>query len=157
MSTRASLTRDDWIHAAQQVLVKSGIDAVRVDLLAKEMGITRGSFYYHFKSRAELLEAMERPLHGQAAQEAAAIELGIRAWARRDEQARKAIDEVDRYRLSYIEGLLIQAGTPEAQAADRAYLAYAYQLSLSLVHEPALQAGRSERHARLLHILIADA
>jgi AcrR family transcriptional regulator len=184
MSARPNLTREDWIQAAQQVLVKSGVDAVRVDTLAKELNITRGSFYYHFKSRNELLEGilagwrtratedvilhlsdaqstpqhrlqrlMELPLHGQTAKEAAAIELAIRAWARRDEHARQAIDEVDRYRLSYIKGLLLQADIEPQDASDRAYLIYAYQISLSLLnsHEPTDE--RLDRNSRLIRIV----
>lgn len=57
-SARATLTKNDWVEAAQQILIKNGIDAVRVDSLAKELNITRGSFYYHFKSRLELLESI---------------------------------------------------------------------------------------------------
>lgn len=185
MTSRTNLSREDWILAAQRVLVKGGVDAVRVDLLAKELGITRGSFYYHFTNRGELLEAilshwrmratedvisflrqsertpkeqlshlLELPLHGQAAREASAIELGIRAWARRDEQARRAIDEVDRHRLNYIEGLLIQAGVAEGEAGDRASLLYAYQLSLSILHDDRPPAEQQERHGRILSYLL---
>lgn len=185
MTTRSNLNREDWILAAQRVLVKGGVDAVRVDLLAKELGITRGSFYYHFENRGELLEAilshwrmratedviqflrqsdrpprqqlahlLELPLHGQSAREAAAIELGIRAWARRDEQARKAIDEVDRHRLNYIEGLLIQAGAAQADAGDRANLLYAYQLSQSIMHNSLTSSELAERHGRILGYLL---
>ncbi|MCW8277780.1 TetR/AcrR family transcriptional regulator [Pseudomonas sp. PCH199] len=188
MSTRTSLTREDWIHAAQHVLVTSGVDAVRVDTLAKELKITRGSFYYHFKSRGELLEGilgnwrsratedvilqlrtahtsplqqlqrlLELPSHGQTARDAAAIELGIRAWARRDDKARQAIDEVDRYRLNYIEGLLIQADVTQSEASDRAYLIYAYQISLSLLHSEDTAQDRKDRSARMAHILIPEA
>lgn len=183
MSVRPNLTREDWIHAAQRMLVKSGVDAVRVDTLAKELQITRGSFYYHFKSRNELLEGilgdwraratedvihhlsnakasaqqqlhglLELPLHGKRAQEAAAIEIGIRAWARRDKQARLAIDEVDRHRLNYIEGLLTQEGLDAVAARDRAYLIYAYQLSLSLVHLDADE--RQQRNERISSLLL---
>ncbi|MEA1028071.1 TetR/AcrR family transcriptional regulator [Pseudomonas sp. N-137] len=185
MTSRTSLTREDWIHAAQHVLVKSGVDAVRVDTLAKELKITRGSFYYHFKSRGELLEGilgnwraratedvilhlrnahssplqqlqrlLELPSHGQTARDAAAIELGIRAWARRDKQARLAIDEVDSHRLSYIEGLLLQADVPQSEAEDRAYLIYAYQLTLSLLHSEDTPQQRMERNSRMSNILI---
>lgn len=185
MSVRPNLTREDWIHAAQQVLVKGGVDAVRVDTLAKELNITRGSFYYHFKSRNELLEGilggwrtratedvilhlsdaqstpqhqlqrlMELPLHGQTAKEAAAIELAIRAWARRDEHARQAIDEVDRYRLSYIKGLLLQAGVEAQDASDRAYLIYAYQISLSLLNNNEPAGERLARNTRLAELLV---
>ncbi len=187
MSTRTSLTREDWIHAAQHVLVTSGVDAVRVDTLAKELKITRGSFYYHFKSRGELLEGilgswrsratedvilqlrnahtsplqqlqrlLELPSHGQTARDAAAIELAIRAWARRDDKARQAIDEVDRYRLNYIEGLLIQAEVTQSEACDRAYLIYAYQISLSLLHSEDTAQDRKDRSVRMARLLIPE-
>jgi AcrR family transcriptional regulator len=55
---RASLTRHDWIVAATEMLVDQGIDAVRIDVLAKRMGMTRGSFYWHFKSREDLLRSV---------------------------------------------------------------------------------------------------
>lgn len=171
MNVRTNLTREDWIEAAQHVLVSGGVDAVRVDTLAKQMKITRGSFYYHFKSRDELLAGilsawraratedvilnlrhtqqspaqqlqhlLELPSHGQRAKEAAAIELAIRAWARRDKQARQAMDEVDSHRLTYIEGLLLQAGSTEPEAQARAYLIYSYQLSQSLLPQDSERA-----------------
>ena len=55
---RTSLTRGDWIVAATDMLVDQGIDAVRIDVLAKRMSMTRGSFYWHFKSREDLLRSV---------------------------------------------------------------------------------------------------
>lgn len=55
---RVALTRERWIEAATEVLVDQGIDHVRVDLLATRLGVTRGSFYWHFKDREELLRAV---------------------------------------------------------------------------------------------------
>lgn len=52
---RASLGPDDWIAAATALLASKGVDAVRVDVLAKRIGVTRGSFYWHFKDRDDLL------------------------------------------------------------------------------------------------------
>ena len=52
---RAQLTPDDWIRAATDLLVTKSIDAVRVDVLAKQLDVTRGSFYWHFKNRDDLL------------------------------------------------------------------------------------------------------
>lgn len=52
---RATLTPDTWIDAATQVLVDQGIDHVRVDVLATQLGVTRGSFYWHFRDREDLL------------------------------------------------------------------------------------------------------
>lgn len=53
---RATCTPETWIEAATEVLVDQGIDHVRVDLLAQELGMTRGSFYWHFKDRDDLLQ-----------------------------------------------------------------------------------------------------
>lgn len=52
------LGRYDWLTARLQVLAESGIEAVRVEPLAKLMNVTKGSFYWHFRNREDLLEAM---------------------------------------------------------------------------------------------------
>lgn len=181
MSTRPTLTREDWIQAAQRILIKGGIDTVRVDNLAKELSITRGSFYYHFKSRDELLQSLltdwrtrateniiqqlgstqysaqeklrlllDLPFRGNAAREAAAFEIGIRGWARRDPLARQAMDEVDSHRLRYIESVLIQMDYDEQKAKDTAALVYAYQLSISIVLPNSAHAERIAQHQRII-------
>lgn len=55
---KTMLAPADWVAAATEMLVDQGIDAVRVDVLAKRMNVTRGSFYWHFKDRAGLLQAV---------------------------------------------------------------------------------------------------
>ncbi len=52
------LDEGDWTKAALKVLAEQGIDAVRVEALAKILSITKGSFYWHFKDREALLSAM---------------------------------------------------------------------------------------------------
>jgi AcrR family transcriptional regulator len=52
---RPTLTPESWIDAATEVLVDQGIDHVRVDVLATRLGVTRGSFYWHFRDREDLL------------------------------------------------------------------------------------------------------
>ena len=52
---REALTPEAWIDAATDVLVSEGIDHVRVDVLARQLGVTRGSFYWHFRDREDLL------------------------------------------------------------------------------------------------------
>ncbi|MGA8008641.1 MAG: TetR/AcrR family transcriptional regulator [Thiomonas sp.] len=52
---RETLTPERWIDAATEVLVDRGIDNVRVDVLATELAVTRGSFYWHFRDREDLL------------------------------------------------------------------------------------------------------
>lgn len=53
---RGQLTPNDWIAAATELLVHKSVDAVRVDVLAKQMQVTRGSFYWHFADRDDLLK-----------------------------------------------------------------------------------------------------
>lgn len=181
MTQRASLTREDWIHSAQRALVKGGVDAVSVDTLAKELKITRGSFYYHFKSRGELLESiltswrvrstedvitqlrnnkvppraqLEHLINMPHHEEAAAIELSIRAWARKDPKVRHSIDEVDGHRLAYIESLLLQLGLSEGEAKDRAYLIYAYQLSLCMIQADTVVRDSEGRNQRMTQLLV---
>jgi AcrR family transcriptional regulator len=54
-AARSSLTPETWIDAATEVLVDQGIDHVRIDVLASQLGVTRGSFYWHFRDREDLL------------------------------------------------------------------------------------------------------
>ena len=62
MSKRATRqpdkTRDDWISAALAALAEGGIDAVKVERLAARLGVSKGSFYWHFKDRPTLLAAL---------------------------------------------------------------------------------------------------
>lgn len=51
-------TRQDWIAAAIEYGARNGFAAIAVEPLASELGTTKGSFYWHFKDRAELLEAV---------------------------------------------------------------------------------------------------
>jgi len=53
-----SLSRDDWISGAWDMLGENGLDGVRVEPLARRLGVTKGSFYWHFKDRQQLVEAL---------------------------------------------------------------------------------------------------
>ena len=58
---RGALDADAWIDAALGELASHGVDGVRVEVLAKRLGVTKGSFYWHFKDRdALLVMALER-------------------------------------------------------------------------------------------------
>jgi AcrR family transcriptional regulator len=52
------LGRDDWLDAAFDAVVEGGFDKVRVLLLAETLGVTRGSFYWHFADHAELVTSL---------------------------------------------------------------------------------------------------
>jgi len=184
-TARNSLTREDWIEAAMRVLEAKSVDAVRIETLAQELNVTRGSFYWHFRSRNALLEAMltawrnaateqvidrfERrktspteqihdllslPFRGQAAKRAAATELAMRAWARRDAMARKVVDEVDATRLSYIAQCFSALGLDLAEARLRAFALYAYEVSESLLSAQGSDLQKRERRAFMARVLL---
>ena len=54
------LNRDDWLKAARLALLTGGVEAVRVEKLARNLSVTKGSFYWHFKDREELLDLLLR-------------------------------------------------------------------------------------------------
>lgn len=54
------LEREDWLRAARLALLRGGVEAVRVEKLARDLNVTKGSFYWHFKNRDELLELLLR-------------------------------------------------------------------------------------------------
>jgi AcrR family transcriptional regulator len=181
---RSPLTPEDWIAAATELLVDGGIDLVRVDVVAKVLQVTRGSFYWHFRDRDDLLarmlkawraaatdqlverfeklegsarerlhEVLSLPFRGRAAERAARIELAIREWARRDEMARRAVDEVDERRISYIAQCFSELGFGIADARARAFLFYGYQLAESLLRNQGTARQKAERSALLEQLL----
>ena len=52
------VTRDDWLNVAMDVLISDGVDQIKVLNLAERMAVSRSSFYWYFKSRQELLDAL---------------------------------------------------------------------------------------------------
>jgi len=174
--SRTSLTPEAWVDAAIEVLVDQGIDHVRVDVLAGQLGVTRGSFYWHFRDRGDLLrrvlqawrerateqltqrlasastepraqlrDVISLPFRGRAAARAARIELAIRAWARRDDMARLAVDEADAARIGYHAQVFSALGFSISEARHRAFLLYSYEVAESLLHRQGTAAQRQER------------
>ncbi|MDO8419803.1 MAG: TetR/AcrR family transcriptional regulator [Rubrivivax sp.] len=177
-AARTSLTPETWIEAATAVLVDEGIDHVRVDVLAGQLGVTRGSFYWHFRDREDLLrrvlqawseratelltrrlesasdgpreqlrDVMSLPFRGRAAARAARIELAIRAWARRDDMARQAVDAADASRIAYHTQVFAALGFAGEEAACRAFLLYSYEVAESLLNRQGSAAQKQARSA----------
>src|SRR5262245_30715593 len=60
MVEQRNLDRGDWVRAARLALLEGGPDAVKVERLARKLRVSKGSFYWHFKNRQELLEYLLR-------------------------------------------------------------------------------------------------
>src|SRR6266851_4133119 len=113
---RRRLTADDWAAAALSAIAESGLSAVAVEPLAVRLGTTKGSFYWHFASRAALLEAALSRWERQTTTDVAAR---VRA---------SAADPLAQLRLAIIAGLFAELGFPPAAARRRALLAYSSYL-----------------------------
>jgi AcrR family transcriptional regulator len=64
-----TLGKEEWLRAARLALLKGGVEQVRVERLAIHLHITKGSFYWHFKDRDELLEALLREWEDELVQD----------------------------------------------------------------------------------------
>ena len=144
------LARSDWIDAGLAVLATHGVDAVRVERIATDLGVTKGSFYWHFKDRSALLTAALEAWQSQAtnaiithvdamggdartrlttlftvvASADGSLDRAIRHWAANDVVPRSAMDAVDRRRMSYLQALFAEIGFAPAEAEARARLVY---------------------------------
>jgi AcrR family transcriptional regulator len=146
----------DWVAAGLAELATSGVDGVRVEVLAERLGVTKGGFYRRFRDRRALLDAMleawrdgrvasiERQARqgGETAVErikslirlfseranaqGMAIELAIRQWARTDPIAAAAAARVDVARLETVSSLYRDLGFSAPDADARAVLFYAF-------------------------------
>ena len=160
---RTQLDRSGWIDGAIEALADEGLSGMRVEALAKRFGVTKGSFYWHFKDRQDLFNAMLqtwkdgriRDIDKQRAMPAGneseqlqqiieiysanrnrkgiSIELAVRDWARRDPQASAVVEEVDTYRLESACKLFVATGLSDSEAKSRSLLLYAYVFGQSLM------------------------
>ena len=149
----ARLTRQQWLEGAFAVLAEQGPDAMGIARLSSALGVTKGSFYWHFDDRQSLLDAMfttwER--HGtseiirQVDAESSeprvrlqhlatlvfgdagrydAVESNLRVMARGNPRALEIVERVDATRMTYVTGLLVAGGISQQQAEDRAAVFY---------------------------------
>ncbi|MBL8434559.1 MAG: TetR/AcrR family transcriptional regulator [Zoogloea sp.] len=161
---RPQLDRAAWIQAALDTLADEGVTGIRVEVLAKRLHVTKGSFYWHFKDRQDLLAGVldtwkdgrirdiikqTRPEPGKEEaqifhvidvysasrnKKGILIELAMREWARRDAQAAATVEEVDAWRLRCARELFLAIGLPLHEASTRSMLLYAYVFGVSMMN-----------------------
>lgn len=166
------LSADDWIAHGLQALAKGGFTDLKAEPLAKAMGVSRGSFYWHFADRAAFHDAVLRRWREIAAERIIAdveadsageplrallrrtfgakldLERAVRNWAAFEPSAQAAVRAIDRRRLDYIEALLGKRGLAPAAAQARAQILYWTFLGFAL-SGPSLPATR-------LHVLLDE-
>ncbi len=124
----ARLSREDWIEGAVAMLAEGGVKAVEINVLAERMRVTKGSFYWHFGSREELLDAVVETWRRRTTNE---IESFIRNrvgtplgrhWGRRDPKVAAIMREVDVRRNAFLRELYKDLGLDDDQAEAYAFL-----------------------------------
>lgn len=148
---------EQWIVAARKVFVAEGIGAVRVEPLATRLGVTTGSFYWHFTNRQTLLDALRddwvarntEPFFTSVAAAGAdaedrmlaligvwfdrsafdpAYDSAMRDWARIDPAARRVVTRADSRRVALIQSIFQGYGYAKADAFIRARVTYFHQV-----------------------------
>ena len=152
-----------WFLTALEQLALGGIDSVRVEVVAEQLGVTKGMFYARFASRDAFLEAMidywrQRTTTGLVSELAAMdanpedrllrlfsipemdrahtgayIEMAMRTWSLTDDRPAKVLAEIDQHRLAYFEAVMVANGVPAEKAPARAFLIYSYVITDTLL------------------------
>lgn len=177
---------DVWVEAGFEELASTGVEGVRVEVLAKNLGVTKGGFYRRFADRAALLAAMlqrwrdgrvaaiaqQTSLDGQRPRdrlgaliqlyservnpEGMAIELAIRQWARSDENAAAAAAGVDAARLKNVAELYRATGLAPEEADAQAFLFYCFIFGQSLLFVDRVPRKRAQLIAKSAEKLLDD-
>jgi AcrR family transcriptional regulator len=139
-----------WIRQALRALADGGPDAVRVEPLARALGVTRGGFYWHFEDRRELLDALLDTWEQSTTEEVAErleseggdahaklqrlftlispgvvrTDLAVRDWARRDTTVAERLRRIDNRRMGYLRSLFSAFSPDTDEVEARSFLAF---------------------------------
>lgn len=176
------LRRQDWTILALKVLAENGIEAVRVEPLAKLMNVTKGSFYWHFKNREDLFDAILQEweiretddvikqvessggdasakllkLMELVAQDDCQLEKAMRIWSANDKKAKQTLVRIDQRRLDYLKNLFLEIGFSVVEAKARARINYYTWIGeFTLGFLPTSQAERIAE-VRLYHAILTQ-
>lgn len=170
MAPPVRTSRQLWIDSGLDLLATEGPGAVRVEVLAQRLGVTRGGFYRQFGGRAELVDAMldaweqrstddvRRRVEaegGDAAGKARKagmltfapdllpIDLAVREWARRDAKVAARLRRVDNRRMDYLRELISTLSGDAGDVEARAMLAFSLVIGDHLIAADRLVGGRA--------------
>ncbi|MEP5155468.1 TetR/AcrR family transcriptional regulator [Planktotalea sp.] len=171
--SKPQLGRADWLRAAIVCFMNEGIDAVQITRLATSIGASRGSFYWHFKSRQELLDGLLNEWSAVNSQrikevldEATSLDVGVlsffaiwndaavfnapleqavRDWARLDDKVLAAVRAEDANRVAVITQLFHRFDYDPQEAEVRARVLYFAQVGYVAMNPNEAEAERMSR------------
>jgi AcrR family transcriptional regulator len=155
------LSAKDWLDQGLRTLATRGFTALKAEPLAKAMGVSRGSFYWHFADIGAFHAAILKHWREVAAEQIIAnleaasdhdnplllllrrtfgarlsLEKAVRTWATVDPAARAAVQAIDRRRLGYVESLFERSGVSPGAARSRAQIFYWAFIGFALSDRP---------------------
>lgn len=170
-----ALGRADWIEAGITLLTARGVTAVKITKLAEDLGVTRGSFYWHFKDRQDLLSALIKVWEQRntkvlldAVESSSDLTTGIMAifecwlaaepfaprldtamrdWGHQSVKVRRAVKRADNKRIKAIAAVFLRAGFAEQEAEVRAKAIYYTQVGYYTLEEDESISKRNNRFA----------
>lgn len=181
LSGNIKVTREDWLNVAMDVLISDGVEQVKVLTLAERMQVSRSSFYWYFKSRQDLLDALlqdweqtntaamlrqaERPAQTITAAVLnvfhcitdpdlfnTSLDFAVRDWSRRSGRVRSLLDRSDQRRLAALTAMFARYGYPPLEAATRAKVLYYMQIGYDMADPNESHAHRLEMTPEYLRV-----
>ena len=174
--------RDRWIEAGLAALAEGGAAAVRIEALAKALGVTKGGFYGYFPDRSallrEMLDTWEREsvddvlrqieqaggdlldqarLAGQltfSSERLFPIDLAVRDWARRDPVVAERLRRVDNRRMQLLRDAIGTVCSDPAEVEARSLLAFALAIATHLIAVDHPGSTRAEVNTRASALLL---
>ena len=173
------LSAKDWLDLGLKTLARQGFTALKAEPLAKAMGVSRGSFYWHFADIGAYRAAILRHWRDVAAEQVIAnleasskdddplllllrrtfsgrlaLENAVRTWAALDPMARAAVQATDRRRLSYVQKLFERSGVSPGVARSRAQIFYWAFLGFAQSDKPLPKARQDAVLEELLRMAL---
>ncbi|MBF9033692.1 TetR family transcriptional regulator [Rhodobacterales bacterium HKCCE2091] len=180
------VTRADWLRAARDALVQDGVAGVKVLVLADRLGVSRSSFYWYFRDRDALLDALleewseanSAGLIEMAGRPAATVteavcnvfrctvdpelfnmeaDFAVRAWGRSEPRVAARVAETDARRLAALTAMFARHGYPAQEAETRALVLYYMQIGYDLAERGESLEARIARVPDYLHVFTGRA
>lgn len=173
-------SKKSWLDAALKALASGGIDKVRVESLAKNLGVTKGSFYWHFKDREQFLDELlnfwaeqstqtvianpNYPTDSKArvravAEDIVRHDLGkldphIRSWTQYDKRRARVVAKIDKVRFEFLRDLFLAVGFSMIGSDLRAQSLYRYVLGEQFISVRESMGQRLERMQAQVDLLL---
>jgi AcrR family transcriptional regulator len=180
MAPPVRTSRERWIEVGLRALAAGGPNAVRIESLARRLGVTRGGFYHQFTDRSALLDEMldsweRRVTHDVLAQvereggnprtrtvragaltfgdELLPVELAVRDWARRDPAVAERVRRVDNIRMDYLRKQFRTVCEDEDELEARCTLAFGFAIGTHFMTPDHRERSPSDVLRRVIAVL----